>query len=219
MKKRLSYPELWQKKQRELPVKGNPDAEWLRVSVILDKRMPAPDVTKKPSSFKVPKWGLKVLVGVSPLAAVYVAGHLYLSKKQHGPAKSNLLQIHRDSISPANGISPVRGIAKPITGGSATGTIPITGGADSRFIHQNKPNNDKAKRGQQMIGSNKAAAILSVPIHRDSLLAPMEAAPPKPVLDSIAPITIQKKDIQKDTSNNRKKTPKKKRHSKVSVFF
>ncbi|MDR3696151.1 hypothetical protein [Mucilaginibacter sp.] len=220
MKKPLGYPELWQKKQRELPVKGNADAEWQRISAILDKRMPTSGVVNKPSRFKMPKWGLKLLVGVSSVVAVYVAGRLYLSKKHHDSAKPNIQQIHRDSVAPAaNGTSPAQGIAKPVTVGSTQGISPITGSADRRFTGQAKLNNDVPMRGRHVTDSIKAPDILNVPIHRDSMLAPMEAAPLKPVRDSVGPVELRKNDIQKDTSNNNKKTPKKKRRSKVSIFF
>jgi len=220
MKKTLSYPELWKQKQRELPVKGNPDAEWAKMRAVLDERMPVSGVIKKPARFKLPKWGLKVLLGVSTAAAVYVGARLYLSKTHHDLAKPGMQQIHRDSLAPAaSGASPARDSVKPAIATGIPVITPVTPGADPRLIHQSKLNTDTPKRGQQIIDSIKAPAVLNVPVHRDSLLMPVESVPLKPVRDSISPVDLRKNDLQKDTSNTGSKGPKKKKRRKISIFY
>jgi hypothetical protein len=216
----LSYPELWRQKQRELPVKGNPDAGWLQMRSLLDTRMPATGVTKKPFRLKLPKTGLYVLAGLSFLAAVYVGSRLYFSKQHPHRARPHIHQIRRDSVAPAvNQASPTPGADAPAT---ATGTPMITPviSGNTRLTGRTRFNNDTAqKRGQQVIDSIKAPAILIAPIRRDSLVLPMEAVPLKPLRDSAGIGDPGKKDLQKDTSKTPKKTPKKKRRSKFSIFF
>ena len=215
MKKTLGYPELWKQKQRELPVKGNPDAEWLKMRAVLDQRLPVSGAIKKPSRFKLPKWGLKVLVGVSTAAAVYLGARLYLSKTHHDEAKPAIQQIYRDTVAPtATGTLPASDSAKPATSGSTPVVTPVTRGADARATGQ-----ATSKRDPRLIDSIKEPALLNAPVHRDSALLPVESAPLKPLHDSISPVDLSKKLIQKDTSNNNKNTPKKKRRPKVSVFF
>ena len=210
MKKTLSYPELWKQKQRELPVKGNPDAEWLKMRALLDQRLPVSATIKKPFHFKLPKWGLKVLVGVSTMAAVYVAGRLYLSKNNHEPAKPGIQQIHRDTLAPAgSGTSPAGDSVKPAAGSSTPGLTPVVRGGDA------KPNNDTPKPEPRLIDSIKEPAMLNLPVHRDSAVLPMETIRLKPLRDSVSPVGLEKKD----TSNNTKKPSTKKKRRKVSVFF
>ena len=219
MKKTLNHLELWQQKQRELPVKGNADAGWEQMRSMLDKRMPVTGVIKKPFRLKMPKWGLHVLVGVSLVAAVYIGSRLYLSKKQNHPAKPGTQQIHRDSQAPAaNHASPAPGAATPPTGIGSPGITPVMRGGDTRFTGQTKLNNDTAqKREHNTIDSIKAPVVLIAPIRRDSLLLPAEAIPQNLVRDSIGPASPGKKDVQKDTSKANKKTPKKKK--RFSIFF
>jgi len=210
MKKTFSYPELWREKQRELPPKGNPHTEWLKMRAVLDQRMPAAGIVKKTNRLKLPKWGLKVLVGVSAAAALYMAGRLYLAKTHHEAAKPIELQHRRDSLpSPVKSIIPAANTAAPVTPAAAPLLVPPM-----------KPDNDtsmqhKARANQSV---NRPPA-LNTPVHRDSVIVPVEAAPLKLPGDSTGTVDLKKKDIQKDTSSNNKKNPKKKRRSKVSVFF
>jgi hypothetical protein len=209
MKKTLGYPELWRKKQRELPVKGNPDTEWLQIRAMLDNRMPVTNVADKPYRFKLPKWGLKVLLGVTTAAAVYMGGRLYLSKTQHEAAKPNELQMRRDSLpSPAKVVTPPANTAPAIPS-----TLPSA-------TRQTKLIQDTSQNGRGRIADSvNKPAMLSTPVRRDSALTPVDAAPLKPLRDSIGPMELKTKDIRKDTSNNNGKAPKKKRRPKVSVFF
>jgi hypothetical protein len=210
MKKTLSYPELWKQKQRELPVKGKPDEQWLRMRAMLDQRLPVSNVIKKPPRFKLPKWGLKLLVGVSVGAAVYMGVRLYLSKTYHDAAKPNELQIHRDSLLlPGKGLAPAANTAAPVTQATAPSSI-----------RQIKPTSESGlKRQGSPIDSISTPAQLNIPVRRDRALTPMEAPPLKPLRDSIGPAELKTKDMRKDTSTNNGKAQKKKRRPKVSVFF
>lgn len=214
MKRILSYPELWQKKRSELPVNGSPDADWSQMRSILDKQMPVSGIIKKPFRFKIPKWGLHMFVGVSSVVAVYVGYQLYHSKKHYNLVKPHTQQIHRDSMVPAvNDTSSARD-----TVNTSIGTSTVIA-PDPLSINQTKFKNDStSKREQKTIDSINAPAILP-PLHSDSMIAPTEAVPQKTVRDSISPVNLEKKDIQKDTSKTNKKTPKKKKRSKFSVFF
>ena len=214
MKRILSYPELWQKKRNELPVNSSPDADWKQMSSLLDKQMPVSGMVKKPFRFKMPKWGMHVFVGVSSVVAVYVGYQLYHSKKHQNLVKPNTQQIHRDSLAlAANDTSSTRDTVNPSIGTSTvTGIPPLAG-------NQTKLGTDSASKGEQNIDSIMAPAILNASVHRDSIIAPIEAVPQKAVRDSMAPVNLEKKDIQKDTSNTNKKTPKKRKRSKLSVFF
>ena len=165
---------------------------------------------KKPFRFKLPKWGLKLLVGVSVGAALYTSVRLYLSKTHHESAKPNELQIRRDtSPSPAKVAMPPADTAAPV--------IPATA---PPAIRQTKVNSDAGpKQKGSMTDSLNTSLVLNTPVHRDSALTPVEAAPLKPLRDSIAPAELKTTDIRKDTPNNNGKNPKKKKRPKVSVFF
>jgi hypothetical protein len=220
MKKALSYPELWKQKQRELPVKGNPDEQWLRMQALLDQRMPVSGTLKKPARFKLPKWGLKVLAGITAAGALYLGSRLYVAKNNHEPAKPAVQQIRRDSLAPAaNHTSPAGGAVNPAAGNGSPGGRPVVAGGNHVVNGETKAINDISKRERPTIDSIQAPAMLNLPVHRDSMLLPMEAVPFKQVRDSAGAVILEKKDIPKDTSNTVKKTPKKKRRSKVSVFF
>jgi|GEM_PF-4049753 len=221
MKKTLSYPELWKQKQRELPVKGSPDAEWQKMRVLLDQRLPVAAVTKKPSRFKVPKWGLKMFVAVSTVAAVYVGSRLYLPKKHQDTVKPALLQTHRDSLAPAvKSVSSARDAAGSAIRAGKPGFIPIVSGVAPRLIDHTKLNNDTSKSQRIVADSIRAPSFLDIPVHRDSLLSsPAEAVPLKPVRDSISPVDLSKKDAQKDTQDEGGKSLKKKKRRKVSIFY
>ncbi|MCR8557761.1 hypothetical protein KXD93_08920 [Mucilaginibacter sp. BJC16-A38] len=216
MKRILRYSELWQKKRRELPVKGNPDMDWLQMSSILDKQMPVPGIIKKPFRFKMPKWGLHVFVGVSSVAAVYVGSQLYYPKKHHDQLILHTRQMHQDSIVPAaNDTSPAQDTVKPLIGIS-----PVIHSADPSVMNQTKLNSDSTqKREEKIIDSIKAPAALNIPIRLDSSIVPMKATLQKAARDSTGAVSSDKKDIQKDTSKTDKKLLKKKKRSRFSVFF
>lgn len=216
MKKVLKHAELWQKKRDQLPVNGNPDAGWSKMNSLLDKQMPVSGIVKKPfriNRIKLPKWGLHVFVGVSSVVAMYTGYKLYHSAKQHDLAIPNTQQIHRDSMAPvAKDTAPAS-----ITAKSSVSTV---GGPTLSPIDQVKLNTDSAtKSGHKSIDSIQLPAMLNIPVHRDSMIVPMEVAPQKAVRDSIRPVNLEKRDIQADTSNAGKKPPKKKRRAKVNVFF
>jgi len=215
MKKTFNYPELWQKKRSELPVNGSPDADWAQMRSILDKQMPVSTVPKKPFRLKLPKWGLHVFVGVSSVVAVYTGYKLYHSTKHHELIIPRTQQAHRDSAVPlTKDTASVNDSVKSFTGISTVdGSAPLP-------VNQTKLNTDSAtKHGQHSIDSINAPAMLSIPIRRDSIRAPTEAAQQRSVRDSVAPVNLEKKDIQKDTSSTNNKTSKKKKRSKFSVFF
>ncbi len=220
MKKPLSYPELWKQKQRELPVKDNPDAAWLKTRALLDERLPVSATVKKPYRFKIPKWGLKVLLGVSTVAAIYLADRLYFAKTHPDQAKPGMQQLHRDSVATtAKPVSPARDTINPATGTSTPEIAPIASGTDTRLNDAAKLSNGRPVPTQRLSDSGRQPAVLDVPVHRDSLLAPVQAVPLRPLYDSIAPVELMKKDVQKDTSNAGSKAPKKKKRRKISVFY
>ena len=214
----MKRTDLWQKKRSELPVNGNPDADWLQMRAILDKQMPVPNAVKKTFRLKVPKWGLHVFTGLSLVAAVYVGSRLYFSKKHHDPEKPGKEQTHRDSVAPAahDTLLTCDTINKPTTVPGTSG-VPVNAGTNPVYT---KLKNDTAqKNNQKAIDSLKSPAILNVPAHRDTSISPIEGASPKVVRDSTGPLNLEKRDIQKDTLNSGKKNQKKKRRSKVSLFF
>ncbi len=217
MKKTLRYPELWQKKRTELPVKGNPDTEWLQMSAMLDKQMPVSGVIKKPFRFKLPKWGLHVFVGISTVAAVYVVSQLYFSKKHNHSVKLSIQQIHRDSLVPAvKDTLTVRDPVKPAVIVSAQGNTNITN-TNPLLNNQTKRNIDTIQNDRhQIIDSIMAQPALNIPIHRDSTIVPVKVVPLKAVRDSAGAVDIKKNGVTKDTSKNKKPLNKKKR--RFSVF-
>ena len=215
----MKRTDLWQKKRSELPVNGNPDAEWLQMRAMLDKQMPVPNAVKKPFRLKVPKWGLHVFAGISLVAAVYVGSRLYFSKKHYDPEKPGKEQTHRDSVAPAaHDTSLTRDtITTPAIGTSGS---PVSAGTDPLLTKYTKlKNNTTQKSNQKPIDSLRSPAMLNVPAHRDTSISPIEGAPPKAVRDSTGPLNLKKNDIQKDTLNSGKKNQKKTRRSKVSLFF
>jgi hypothetical protein len=217
----MKRTELWQKKRAELPVNGNPEADWLEMRSILNKRMPAPHTPKKMPRFKMPKWMFNVFVGVSFIAGVYVCSQLYLTKEHRELVKPGTRQILHDSVAPAvpdishtpATIKSTNETAVPANAAVITGTAPT-------IKNQAKLKNDTTpKRERLSIDSIKPAAILNIPRHIDSSLMLMQAIPQKALRDSAGAVNIGKKNIQKDTSNNDRKTLKKKKRSKFSVFF
>lgn len=213
----MKRTDLWQKKRSELPVNGNPDAEWLQMRAMLDKQMPVPNAVKKPFRLKMPKWGLHVFAGVSLVAAVYVGSRLYFSKNHHDPEKPGKEQTHHDSVAPAaHDTLLTRDTITPATGPSTSG-LPVNAGTNA--VYTKLKNDTTPKNNQNPIDSLKSPAILNGIAHRDTSISPIEGAPPKVVRDSTGPLNLEKNDIQKDTLNSGKKNQKKKRRSKLSLFF
>ena len=71
-----------------------------------------------------------------------------------------------------------------------------------------------------IMDSTKAPSFPDVRVHRDSLLPlPAEGDPLKPPRDSISPLDLGKKDVQKDIPEKGGKMQKKKKRPKVSIFF
>lgn len=212
MKKALNYPELCQKKRNELPVNGNPDAGWAQMRSILDKQMPVSTVPKKPFRLKVPKWGLHVFVGISSVVAVYTGYKLYHSSKQHDLAIPNTQLIHRDSTARVTKDTAASSIL-------VKSSISTVGAPAPLPANQTKLNTVSAqKSSEKTFDSIQAPAMLNIPVHRDSMLTPMEVTSQKAAHDSISPVNLEKRSIQTDTSNTGKKPPKKKK-PKVNVFF
>jgi hypothetical protein len=223
MKKALNYPELWQQKRNELPVEGDPNADWLLMQAALEAHLPVTRVIKKPYNPKGLKGLYKLLIGFSTAAVIYGSAQLYLSKNRMDPVKA----IPQKST-PA--------VPAPVKKDSAA----LITGPNSLPAEQPKPGGKipAAKSGlapdRKLIPAGKITPADSVIkeagtgengiVHRDSVLSPLSPASALPGADSAgtiktAPVSehLDSKAAQKAAPGNIK--PQKKKRNKLQVFF
>ena len=110
--KDLKHLEFWLKKRNELPVKGDPNADWLKMQAVLNEQMPSSGNIKKPYNPRAIKWLYKLLIGFSAVIAVYKGGRLLLSNTMHTP----VTPISEKNLRVPPAISPVSTVkASPIS--------------------------------------------------------------------------------------------------------
>jgi hypothetical protein len=225
MKKTFNYPELWQQKRNELPVYGDPDADWLEMQAALDKLMPVIIAIKKPYNPKGLKGLYKLFIGFSTAAVIYGGVHYYFSKKQKDPIKSIpqksvpaiTAPVKKDSVilSPQAGNSP---LDKPGSDNNAAG--------DKAAVVSTGKNNALVKYDKALSTATKLMAADSVGstikdngiVRRDSALSSETPLSIRQGLDSagvlkapIAAPVLDNKAVQKSATGSGK-TPKKKKH-------
>jgi len=215
MKRKLTYPELWQQKRNELPVNGDPKADWLQMHALLDKQMPVTGIIKKPFRFKLPKWGLNMLTVVSATAAVYFAGQQLFSKNHYNQARPVMQQAHHDSLPPKDSLA-IQITRTPAAQTDAGATIPSK--AVPLSTDQTKPYQNTAPAKQPVMDSTERPAVLNLAIRHDSLATSGEAASGKPGSDSAGLVQVKRVHLRNDTTGVIPKPPKKKKR-KLSVFF
>jgi len=168
MKKALNYPQLWQQKRNELPVDGDPNADWLEMQAMLDSVMPVTAVIKKPYNPKGIKGLYKLLLGFSTAVLIYGAVQLYLSRKQSHqritPQKTIRFApapVVKDSApvtSPRSELS----IAKPVVDARSIKDPGLV-----RRIEKSPPQKADSLEKQTTPGAD------DIIVHRDSVLLPV----------------------------------------------
>jgi len=216
MKKTFNYPELWQQKRNELPVYGDPDADWMEMQAALDKLMPVTIAIKKPYNPNGLKGLYKLFIGFSTAAVIYGSTQFYFSKKQEHVVKN----IHQKSI-PAIP-APVKKDSVIILPQPVIQLPDKPGPNNNSIIKNDKPLNSASKVIHP--DSIKSATENNGIVHRDSALSTELPLFARPVADSATGIKepsgmpiLDNKAAQKNAAGNSKPAKKKKHRIQISL--
>ncbi len=212
MKRTLNNPNIWQKKRGELPVDGNPEADWIQMRSALDQLMPVTALVKKPYRFKTSKWWFNGLIVTSSVIVLCTAVLLYLSNRHHPIPERRQQNITRDTtVKDSHPNTVITDSAHANTGQNVI---------KYKKADTIKNRKDTSAKNHTIIpDSNKIQHHADIIPHRDSLLSPVNINLLKTVHDSAKLPVIDNKIIRKDSSGVDKNGHKKRKRTKVGVFI
>ncbi len=225
MKEKDNYSALWQKKRNQWRVNGDANADWLQMRSVLDNHLPSSGLIKKPYNPGGLKWMYKFFIGLSITASISGIAYLSLSKKQHDPSRN--VSVKESHIEPAPAIQNSKAVIIKDSGsingkdrvetaksGASVGLSPHPKARQTGALLVK----DSLKKKSEDITSDESS-------HRDSTFSPITQTPPRLGVDTIGninkpskPVNLNNKAIQKTASDSTKQAKKRKR-SKIGVFF